>query len=49
MYVCTYLVVLGLSCGMWDLVPRSGVEHRTLYWECGVLAMDHQGTPSYFF
>ena len=23
-----YLVVLGLSCSMWDLVPKAAVEHR---------------------
>ena len=30
MYVCMYLAVLGLSCGMWDLVPWPGIEPRPL-------------------
>ena len=27
-----------LSCGMWDLVPRSGMEPGPLHWKCRVLA-----------
>ena len=27
-----------LSCGMWDLVPWSAIEHGPLHWELGVLA-----------
>ena len=27
-----YLAALGLSCGVWDLVPRPGIERGPLHW-----------------
>ena len=33
-----YLIALGLSCSMWDLVPWPGVEPGSLHWERRVLA-----------
>ena len=39
-----YLTVLGLCCGMGDLVPRSGIEPGApLRWECGVLVTGPPG------
>ena len=26
-FIFTYLVVLSLSCSMWDLVPQPGIKH----------------------
>ena len=40
-----YLTVPGISCSMWNLVPWTGVEPRTLYWEHRVLAT---GLPGQF-
>ena len=40
-----YLAVLGLSCGMWDLVPWPGIEPRPLHGERGVLAPGPPGSP----
>ena len=40
-----YLVVLGFSCGMCDLVPQSGIKP----WECRVLATGPPGkSPDHF-
>ena len=33
--VCCY--IQSLICGLWDLVPRPGIEPRPLHWELGVL------------
>ena len=36
--------VPGLSCGMWDLIPRPGIEPGSpLHWECGALATGPPG------
>ena len=32
-----------LSCGMWNLVPRLGIEPVPMHWEHGVLAMGPSG------
>ena len=37
-YLFIYLAVLGLSCGMWNLVPWSRIEPGPRNWKCGVLA-----------
>ena len=42
-YLFIYLVVLGLIWGMWDLVPRPGIEHRVL--ATGSLVT----SPAFFF
>lgn len=50
--VCFYLFItaaLGLSSGMWDLVPGPGVEPRPLHWEYGILATGPPGKPLFFF
>ena len=40
-----YWAVLGLSCGMWDLVSQPGTEPEPPALGCGVLALDYQGSP----
>jgi len=45
--ICIYLVVPGLSCCMWDLVPWPGVENRALHWEHGVSARGPPGSPRF--
>ena len=42
-YLLIYLALLGLSCSMWDLVPRPVVELGPLHWEWGVLATGPPG------
>ena len=38
-----YLDVLGLSCGMWGLLPDQGSDPGPLYWELKVLATEPPG------
>ena len=38
-----YLAVLGLSCGMWDIVPQQGIKPGPLHWEHRVLATGLSG------
>ena len=33
-----YFSAAGLSCSIWDLVPRPGIESGPLHWERGILA-----------
>ena len=37
-----------LNCGMWELVPSSGIELSPLHWECEVLATEPLGMPHDF-
>ena len=37
-FISSDLAVVGLSCGMWDLVPWVGTEPSSLHWKCQVLA-----------
>ena len=36
--VFIYLIVPGLSCSTWDLVPQPGIKSWPLHWEYGILA-----------
>ena len=41
-----YLTALGLSCSMWDLVPRPGIKPRPPAWGTQSLShWTHQGSP----
>ena len=37
-FISSDLAVVGLSCGMWDLVPWAGTDPSSLHWKCKVLA-----------
>ena len=41
-----YLVVLGPSCSMWDLVPCPGIKPWPPEWS---QPLDHQGSPNVSF
>ena len=38
-YLVAFLVAAGriFGCGMWNLLPRAGVEPRPLHLKCGIL------------
>ena len=46
--ICIYLGVLGLSWGMWGLVPWRGIEPGPLHWEQRVLATGPPGKSPKF-
>ena len=46
LFIC--LVAPGLSCSMWDLVPRPGIEPRPPAWMQGVLVSRPLGKSSLF-
>ena len=44
-YVFIYLSALGLSCGMWDLVPQPGIKPGPPALGVWSQPLDHQGSP----
>ena len=48
-YLFVYLAALGLSCGLWDLVPEQEWNPGPLHWEHRVLTMVPPGKSLVFF
>ena len=48
-YLFVYLAALGLSCGLWDLVPEQGWNPGPLHWEHRVLTTAPPGKSLVFF